>query len=678
MNRLTSSTDPNWGTTSYSYNGLDQLISVTDPRYLTTTYTYNALGDLKQTVSTDTGSTTNTFDSGGNLKTTTDARGAVATYTYDALNRVKTASFKKGSTIDQTLTYSYDAGMSGIGQMTSAGDANHSMSWTYDAQRRVLGKSQTIGTITKAIAYGYTNGQLTSITTPSNQSVVYGYTDGLVTSVSVNGTTILSGAIYDPFGPLRQWTWGNGTLSVRTYDQDGRLTQLDSAGLSTYSYDDASRLIGITDTTAAENSWVFDYDVLDRLISAGKTGTSIAYTYDENGNRLTQSGSSSSTYNVAPASNRLKSVVGALTRTYGYDASGHVTSTGSRTFAYYNNGRMKSETTGSTTVSYTYNALGQRIKKTGTARLFYYDEAGHLIGEYDGSGNLVQETIWLGDTPVATLRPNGAGIDIFYVHTDHLNAPRKVTRPFDNKVRWSFNPDPFGNGAPNENPQSLGTFSYNLRYPGQYYDSESGLNYNYYRDYEAATGRYVESDPIGLRGGVNTYAYVGANPLASVDPSGLVKWSGNVFSFVASAPFGAAYVEATLYSECVGGKRDKIEVTGVGPAAGAGVKVSAAVAEISFDDHETSLNPMGFDGDFTMGSAAVTVGAIPLPPPNLSRIGLGLPGLGIGVGYIQFGRNFSDPLPPGFIVGRDMSITGAVGSATVTSVTPMSCGCQSK
>jgi len=136
----------------------------------------------------------------------------------------------------------------------------------------------------------------------------------------------------------------------------------------------------------------------------------------------------------------------------------------------------------------------------------------------------VQETLWLGDIPVATLRPNGSSVNIFYVHTDHLNTPRKVSRPSDNKLEWRWDADPFGTASPNQNPQGLGTFTYNLRFPGQYYMAETGLIQNVNRDYDPLTGKYVESDPIGLIGGINTYAYGGGSPTDFVDPSGLVRY----------------------------------------------------------------------------------------------------------------------------------------------------------
>ncbi len=111
----------------------------------------------------------------------------------------------------------------------------------------------------------------------------------------------------------------------------------------------------------------------------------------------------------------------------------------------------------------------------------------------------------------------------YYIYADHLNTPRLITDN-GNKAVWRWDADPFGNTAPNEDPDGDGVrFSYNLRFPGQYYDQETGLHYNYFRDYDPGTGRYVESDPIGLMGGINTYLYVRGNPLSYIDPQGLAQ-----------------------------------------------------------------------------------------------------------------------------------------------------------
>src|ERR1700761_5679976 len=98
-----------------------------------------------------------------------------------------------------------------------------------------------------------------------------------------------------------------------------------------------------------------------------------------------------------------------------------------------------------------------------------------------------------------------------------LNAPRQVTRPSDNTPMWTWNSDPFGTDAANPNPAGAGAFASNLRFPGQIFDGQAGLRYNYYRDYDPGTGRHLESDPIGLQGGPNTYAYVRDNPLSYID-----------------------------------------------------------------------------------------------------------------------------------------------------------------
>jgi RHS repeat-associated protein len=535
LNRLKQITDPASGNTLFGYDANDNLTSVTDPRSLVTSYTYTGFGDLKTQTSPDTGLTTNTYDSGGNLTTSTDARSAVATYTYDALNRVATAAFKIGSTTDQTITYTYDSGTNGKGHLTGASDAFHSLSWTYDAQGRVTGKGQLVTGLSTAqsIGYGYNAaGQLASMVLPSGKTIAYGYNaNGQVTSVTLNGSpnvTILNNVTYDPFGPIKGWTWGNGNTASRTFDTDGKLTNTGHSssvvGNRTFGYDDAFRITSTTDSATGGPSWTLGYDILDRVNSAGSGTTTIGYTYDANGNRLTQTGTSASTYTVSGTSNRLSSTAGVLVRTYTYNNAGSVLNSGATTHTYFNSGRMKTAKLGSATATnYVYNALGQRVKKYGGAagtNYFMYDEAGHLVGEYNSSGALIQETVWLGDIPVATLR----GTSVYYVHTDQLNTPRKVTTTAATPLlKWKWDPTPFGEGTPTE---PSGAFKYNLRFPGQYFDVETGLNYNYFRDYDPAVGRYVESDPIGLKSGVNTFAYAAENPVQFLDPMGLMGGRG--------------------------------------------------------------------------------------------------------------------------------------------------------
>lgn len=108
------------------------------------------------------------------------------------------------------------------------------------------------------------------------------------------------------------------------------------------------------------------------------------------------------------------------------------------------------------------------------------------------------------------------------IHADHLNTPRVIVDSTGTPVwRWR-NHNAFGDNPPDEDPDGDGVkFKYNLRFAGQYFDTETGLHYNYFRDYDPKTGRYLSSDPIGLAGGLNPYLYARANPLYYYDPDGL-------------------------------------------------------------------------------------------------------------------------------------------------------------
>ncbi len=159
--------------------------------------------------------------------------------------------------------------------------------------------------------------------------------------------------------------------------------------------------------------------------------------------------------------------------------------------------------------------INPTLQTAGTTH-YAYDEQSQLIGEYDQNGAAIQETIYLGNLPVAVIKQG----NLYRLYADHLNTPRAITDT-TNKVVWRWQSDAFGTTAANEDADGDGTqFNYNLRFPGQYLDQETGLHYNYFRDYNPHTGRYVQSDPIGLRGGVNTYTYVDNSPMLKIDPTG--------------------------------------------------------------------------------------------------------------------------------------------------------------
>lgn len=562
LNRLKQITDPASGITQFGYDRDDNLTSVTDPRSLLTSYTYNGFGDLVTQVSPDTGTTANTYDSAGNLKTTTDARGAVGTYSYDALNRVLAVQFVKAGLTTVKKGFIYDNCTYGKGRLCERDDAVGITKWTYTAQGRIASRTETDGSSPNlavpppglgqyVINYGYNgSGQRTSLQMPSGSTVNYSYnTNGQASGVSVTvagvTTSILSNVIYEPFGAVRSWTWGNGATAIRSHDQDGHASVVSSTGLhESFQYDTAQRLWKVNDLDNATLNWSYGLDSLDRLTSGNDASQSLGWSYDANGNRLTQTGTTAHTYSYYSASNQI------LRRDLEnsdelYDAAGNPQT--------YNGEVINFDAEGNEDyygeLLYT-NGARQRITAyaattTSPDRLVFDDE-GHFLGKYqvDSSAyptlNLIaeEETIYLGDTPVAVLigqasyNSNGDYLGTqqtpYYVHADHLNTPRRLTRPADNVVVWRWDSDPFGNGYPNGNPAGGSAWvTYSARFPGQVYDLFSGWYYNYFRDYDPAAGRYVESDPIGLAGGsYSTYTYAGNNPLSFVDPLGLAASCG--------------------------------------------------------------------------------------------------------------------------------------------------------
>jgi RHS repeat-associated protein len=540
LHRLKASIDPLEGRVGYRYDAQDNLREVTDPRGLKTGYTFNGFNELLSLASPDTGNAQYRYDASGNLLQRTDSRNVVANYSYDAANRLIRIAYP-----DETLDYAYDelAGGAGAkGRLTTMSDGSGRTRYAYDAHGRVAAKVQQLGAddnaaARKTVGMAYANGLPSAMQLPSGAIVAYRYaSDGRIRELLVNGQVIVSEVDHFLFDDPSGWTTPAGRYQ-RSFDLDGRVTGYTRGSQAVaLQYDAAGRI-------TAQTGWDYGYDDLDRLTSAEGART-LGWTYDATGNRTRQTDdASSSDYVIEATSNRLASVDGSARQ---YDNAGNTTSADGKTFVYNGRNRMSEVRQGASVLArYAYNAIGERVcvalqggacptaSSTGNNyRQYVYDDDGHLLGEYDSAGNLIAEHVWLGDTPVAVLTPSSTAathggqvagdVAVYFVHPDHLDTPRTIVNA-GNVAIWTWDSAPFGDTPANQNPGGQGVFAYNLRFPGQQYDAASGLHYNYFRDYEAGAGRYVESDPIGLDGGLGTYLYVENAPLDAFDPEGLAK-----------------------------------------------------------------------------------------------------------------------------------------------------------
>jgi RHS repeat-associated protein len=399
---------------------------------------------------------------------------------------------------------------------------------------------------------------------------------GSYTYDSAGRITSMTQQLHKPSNTTATSTAVTATTAVYTigYDSLGRISSFSRAGGT-----GAASTAPIPTQTA-----VFTYDANgNRLSSIQTTGagstastTNRTYTVDPASNRLlgfaqsltTGTGTGGATANIS----------------YQYDANGSLLKDGLRSYEFDAANRLADVTTGAgidaPTTKYVHNALGQRLFKTeplfapvatgsnpsdpgviqvltnffaslwgGTTTTatpsaseklgyqYYYDEDGNLLGEIGAGGASSTGNAFYVYLPTPSgPMPIAAVINAkqYAVHTDHLNTPRRLTQS-DKRIAWQWAFSAFGDeqpttGAkryvdptttPNAGSTTIADVTFNLRYPGQYFDKESGLHYNYFRSYDAKTGRYTQSDPIGLDGGWNKFAYVEGNPISKIDPTGL-------------------------------------------------------------------------------------------------------------------------------------------------------------
>ena len=290
---------------------------------------------------------------------------------------------------------------------------------------------------------------------------------------------------------------------------------------------DAARNLDSKSTDEGDET--YSYDAVDRLTGALRSSASdTSYTYDGMGNRLTLDGGAVQW--LYDDNNRL---VSSHTATYEYDDNGNriVKTEGGQVTRYFYDvaNRLERVEDGSGTIlaEYGYDMFSRRAwKELGGTRIYYLYSSAGLIGEYDATGaarrtyGYLPEGIW--GTGPAYLKDGG---EYPFYHNDHLGTPYMLTNQ-SGAVTWRSTSDPFG-----ANQVTESTVENNFRLPGQYFDAETGLHYNYFRYYDPSTGRYLTSDPIGLAGGIITMPIAPSTRYSTpVLPPATKSWlPGNLF-----------------------------------------------------------------------------------------------------------------------------------------------------
>lgn len=554
LGRLVRQVDARLGETVFTYDIADRVTSVTDPKHNQTSYLYDGFGQLWSQTSPDTGTTTFTYTAAGLLTSMQRADGSGLTYTHDTQGRV-TAVDAPG----ERRTFAYDSCTNGRGLLCSATRTEGSTTlskavFTYTPQGQVASRVDTGSGANDASGYAYDGmGRLTRVSYPSGLGVNYVYSAGRLSSITADlatGSTqgIANEFVHDVTGAVVGWRYANGIVHRRERDLDGRIAGISSVYGSTvhqsltYGYNPRNLITAITDGVDAAASHQYGYDELGRLTYDRVGGSSETWDqFDAIGNRIERARATggvpgpSNFYEVDPHSSRMSAMSGNANRSFQYSAHGNLTATsgwlGDRTFAYDGFNRMKSSTAGGVATSYVVNALDQRMRKAGPLGTFRYVYSGQntLLAQHESNG--WKSFVYLGGQPIAMVSTSSAR---YFIHTDHLSRPELVTN-VNRQAVWKGSKGTYSTGAVLNN---IGT-GIPMGFPGQVWDEETQTWHNGFRDYDPYTGRYIQSDPIGLGGGINTYAYVGGNPVSYVDPFGLYCWSEAQIRGTAGAVAGA-------------------------------------------------------------------------------------------------------------------------------------------
>jgi len=489
--RLISMTMPSGKQVSYTWSN-GQIVAVAlerkpngAPATLVSNIVYFPFGNPMSWTLGDGEAVSRVIDLDGRI--TTDDVESIA---YDSDSRIVTRTLGGISALSDTQSFGYDAS----NRLTSYSDSNESVSYQYDLSGNRI--QQVTGTHEITYAIDSASNRILS----SQRARVSG---GNSPSVREN---VVVPAIVIVGGPPPVTISINPTSIILS--EQATLTWVSPGA----------------DSCTASGDWNGPEQTSGSTVEMPITAGTLTYTLTCSNSGGSTTSSAALTVNAPAAGETI----------FNYDPNGSLKNDGVFNYSYDAANRLNQAekipagtATPTALSSYVANGLNQRVMMmTGTTvpvttSLLSYDEAGHLVGHYANVAKVADatETVWLGDMPVAIVKP----ANTFYIHTDYMNTPRQISDANRDPV-WAWEPQNFGANAPNTDPTNSGTnFSYILRFPGQFADQEPGLRYNYYRDYDASRGRYTESDPLGLRGGINTYAYVNGNPISGIDPLGLLN-----------------------------------------------------------------------------------------------------------------------------------------------------------
>lgn len=558
--------------TDYAYNALDNLTGITQKGGSTSanwrvrSFTYDSLFRLLTATNPESGTIAYTYDSNGNVKTkTAPAPNAQApstatvttTYSYDVLNRL---IYKSYSDSTPAAGFGYDeSSVGGTSVLNPVGHLTHmtansvsSSVFSYDPMGRVVGgwTCTPYNCGTGSFPLGYTYDLAGDMTSYTSEGITFTQTfdaAGRVKNLTstyadaqhpATMATIDPSVGYWPIGAIRKISLGNGLTTTAAYNnrlQPCRMNVNSSGAYFTnctdavptgnvqdFSYgfnagtSDNGNLGSFTATGTQAFSRSYTYDVLNRLKTmSGNSGcTGLSWTYDAWGNRSAQTQTGGTCYTFSAAPNVKNQLTG-----YQYDIAGNLLNDGNHSYTYDAENRI-TQVDGGSTASYSYDAQGQRLRKTTSAigSIDYIRNfSGDVLGEWQ-SGNVYtgwnRDYVYMGGKLLAEYR----NATTYFRHEDHLGSARVIT-DVNHAVYDSIDYQPFGE-------QSSGDTGTTHKFTGKERDAESGLD-NFGKRYDASSlGRFMTPDAffkdshVGDPQSWNEYAYARNNPLRYVDPTG--------------------------------------------------------------------------------------------------------------------------------------------------------------